>query len=146
VSHFLKITAAGKPARANAKNHVAAIDQRTGLMWTAKDVGTSTFRDAAVLIAKLNAETFAGFADWRLPTLQELFAIVDHGRTSPAIDTNAFPTCKGDWYWTSIPLTSSPSGYAWLVGFSYGDAYFNGQYLSGRVRAVRSVSPSASGQ
>lgn len=123
MTHFTKLTATGKAARVNAKNHAAVIDQRTDLMWTAKDVGTVAFRNAPALVATLNANAFAGFTDWRLPTLQELFTLADHSRTSPAIDTDAFPTCKGGWYWTSTPLASSPSDCAWNVFFSSGNAY-----------------------
>ncbi len=108
MSHFQKITATGKAARATAKTHAAVIDQRTGLMWTAKDAGTATFCDAPALIADLNAKAFAGFTDWRLPTLQELFGIADHSRFSPAIDTDAFPSCKGGWYWSSTVYASPP--------------------------------------
>jgi hypothetical protein len=146
MTSFVKIAASGKPARANAKNHAVVIDQRHGLMWTAKDVGTVTFRNAPALVADLNANAFAGFTDWRLPTLQELFTIADHSRISPAIDTDAFPTCKGGWYWSSTVHASSPSVYAWLVGFGYGGAYCGHQDGNGRVRAVRSVSSPASGQ
>jgi hypothetical protein len=146
MTHFTKITAGGKPARANAKNHAAVIDQRNGLMWTAKDVGTATFRDAPALVADLNADAFASFTDWRLPTLQELFTLADHSRISPAIDTDAFPTCTGGWYWSSTVHASSPSAVAWYVYFGNGLASYYRQGLNGRVRAVRSVSSSASGQ
>jgi hypothetical protein len=146
MTHFAKITAAGKPASAKAKTHAAAIDQRTDLMWTAKDAGTATFANAQALVDALNAKAFAGFTDWRLPTLQELFTIADHSRKSPAIDTDAFPTCKGGWYWSSTLDASSPSVYAWLVNFYDGYADCGHQGGSGRVRAVRSVSPASSGQ
>ena len=146
MTSFVKIAASGKPARANAKNHAAVIDQRHGLMWTAKDVGTVTFRNAPALVADLNANAFAGFTDWRLPTLQELFTLADHSRISPAIDTDAFPTCKGGWYWSSTVHASSPSGFAWDVSFDSGGASCSLQDYGGRVRAVRSVSSSASGQ
>jgi hypothetical protein len=146
MTHFTKITAAGKPAIAKAKTHAAAIDQRTGLMWMAKDAGTATFANAPALVDALNAKAVAGFTDWRLPTLQELFTIADHSRTSPAIDTDAFPTCKGGWYWSSTVYASSPSGVAWGVNFGLGYAYDGHQNGSGRVRAVRSVSPASPGQ
>jgi len=146
MTHFIKITATGKPARANAKNHAAVIDQRTNLMWAAKDAGTVTFRNAPALIADLNANAFAGFTDWRLPTVEELFALADRSRHSPAIDTDAFPSCTGGWYWSSTVGASSPSDCAWGVYFGYGYAYYLRQGSDGRVRAVRSVSSPSSGQ
>ena len=101
---------------------------------------------ARTLIADLNANAFAGFTDWRMPTAEELFALADRSRHSPAIDTDAFPTCKGGWYWSSTVDASSPSGCAWYVYFYDGGAYYDHQNYNGRVRAVRSVSSSASGQ
>jgi hypothetical protein len=146
MTHFTKLTATGKPAKATAKTHAAVIDQRTGLMWTAKDVGTVTFRDAPALIADLNAKAFGGFTDWRMPTVEELFLLADRNKCGPAIDTDAFPSCTGGWYWSSTVDASSPSVHAWLVNFVIGVAYYLRQGNSGRVRAVRSVSSSASGQ
>ena len=43
-------------------------------------------------------------------------------------------------------IASSPSDYAWNVNFNNGNANYNHQNNNGRVRAVRSVSPSASGE
>lgn len=43
-------------------------------------------------------------------------------------------------------IASSPSDYAWNVNFNNGNADYNNQNNQGRVRAVRSVSPAASGQ
>lgn len=146
MTHFTKLTVTGKPAKATAKTHAAVIDQRTNLMWTAKDIGTATFRDTPTLIAELNAKAFGGFTDWRMPTVAELFALADRTRHSPAIDTDAFPTCKGGWYWSSTVDASSPSDYAWVVDFYYGGAYCIRQDDDGRVRAVRSVSPASPGQ
>jgi len=146
MSHFQKIATTGKPARASAKAHAAVIDSRTALMWTAKDIGAVSFRNAPGLVAALNQKAFAGFTDWRLPTAEELLTLVDRTRHHPALDTEAFPTCKGGWYWSSTVDAESPSDYAWLVDFDNGGSYLSDQHYQGRVRAVRSVLPSASGQ
>jgi len=146
MSHFQKITAAGKPTKPSAKTHAAVIDQRNHLMWTAKDIGTAPFGEAPALVADLNRSAFAGFTDWRLPTVEELLTLVDRTRHHPAIDTDAFPSCKGGWYWSSTVDAESPSVCAWFVYFNYGYCYLGGQGYQGRVRAVRSVSPSASSQ
>ena len=140
MSHFSKIAASGKPGHANGKTHAAVVDQRTDLMWTAGELGELTHADAEAKIAALNAERFLGFDDWRLPTIQELFGLVDHSRKQPAIDTDAFPKAKSDWYWSST-ISAWSSGCAWVVLFDGG--YVDGGYRDGRafVRAVRRVSP-----
>lgn len=117
-------------------------DTQTGLTWSRNDVGDGDleFAEAEAAIAKLNAETFAGQADWRLPTVHELFGLVDLTRTGPAIDVEAFPTCARDWYWTGTPHAWSPSACAWAVGFYLGVAYNFHRGYGCRVRAVRGSS------
>ena len=65
------------------------IDRATGLMWAADGsaagclaVGTSI----ANSLIYAEALTFAGFSDWRVPNIKELFSIIDFGiATSPVI-------------------------------------------------------------
>lgn len=53
-----------------------------------------------VTLAEAEAAVAALGEGWRLPTVKELFALVDRGRHNPAIDTEKFPDTKSDWYWT----------------------------------------------
>jgi hypothetical protein len=145
MSHFQKIGVDGAQLPADATDHVAVIDVRTNLMWSANDATDKTlpFKKCAAACKKLK---LAGFTDWRMPTVEELFLLADRSKCDPAIDTNAFPSCTGGWYWTSTVDASAPSACAWDVNFYNGYAYFNFQVNQGRVRAVRSVSSPASGQ
>ena len=81
----------------------------------------------------------AGHDDWRLPSTHELFALVDHSRFDPAIDTAFLPETQNDWYWTSTVCAWS-SALAWFVLFNDGgcDLGYRG-YDDGLVRAVRSL-------
>ena len=108
-------------------------DNTTGLTWTRETLpGRSNWADAK----KAASECRVGdFTDWRLPTIKELLSIVDYERKAPAIDP-VFQ-CESSWYWTSTPLTSSPSAFAWGVIFGYGLSNWNGQDGVGFVRAVR---------
>ena len=109
-------------------------DARTGLIWsrTSLPAGRCNWKDAHEAAAGC---TLGGFSDWRLPTIQELLSIVDYERSEPAIDP-VFE-CGDSWYWTSTPLKSSPSVYAWFVFFSGGDSGWGDQGDEGFVRAVR---------
>ncbi|KRG54081.1 DUF1566 domain-containing protein [Stenotrophomonas nitritireducens] len=116
------------------------------LHWTQDDVagGRMTHADALAAVAKLNAEAFGGFTDWRLPEVEELFLLADRSRCSPAIDITAFPTCQSDWYWTATDDASEEkdedtghSDYAWIVYFGYGLSSFSLRGNLNRVRAVR---------
>src|SRR5262249_7906554 len=68
--------------------------------------------------------TLAG-RTWRLPTRIELLSIVNFTRTSPAIDTTAFPgTPGGKYHWTASPWVVSQIApkpqYSWIVTFYEG--------------------------
>jgi hypothetical protein len=119
------------------------IDQATGLMWTQATVATDKTWAEAVKAAA--AVDLGGFTDWRLPTRKELLTLVDDTRFNPAINTDLFQ-CDPSRYWSSTVDAESPSDYAWYVLFDDGCSFLSYQDSQARVRAVRSVSPSASGQ
>jgi|SRR5688572_15040386 len=112
------------------------------LTWTREDVGGErlTYDQAVAAIAALNEQLFSGFADWRLPAIEELFLLADRSRFSPTIDTDAFPTCANEWYWSGTLDAEDPAEFAWVVGFSYGGSYYDHRDVHNRVRAVRGPS------
>ena len=142
---FVKIGANGERLAPDALEWAAVLDDRAGLIWSANDVTKKDVphKKAEQAVAKLE---LAGFADWRLPTVEELFLLADRTRRQPAIDTAFFPTCRSDWYWTSTPWAGSPADVAWIVGFFYGGAGGYHRDYDGFVRAVRSVSRAPAGQ
>ncbi|HVV50752.1 MAG TPA: DUF1566 domain-containing protein, partial [Polyangia bacterium] len=98
-------------------------DNVTKLVWQ-KAVTSSqayTWCDAINYCATL---ALAG-RTWHLPTRIELLSLVDFTRTSPAIDTTAFPSVPGGKYhWTSSPwvvsqIATKPQ-YSWIVNFYEG--------------------------
>jgi len=53
-------------------------DRRTGLMWQkAGSPGVVDWSEAGAYVEKLNRERFAGRADWRLPTVEELASLME---------------------------------------------------------------------
>ena len=112
-------------------------DTTTGLMWPVATTAKNVTHKGAVKAC--TALDIAGHSDWRMPTVEELFALADRTRTSPAIDIAFFPDTKNDWYWSSTPCAWS-SGSAWLVHFGSGYANSNGRSYEACVRAVRAVS------
>ncbi len=72
--------------------------------------------DTKDFIDALNAAKFGGFTDWRMPTLKELFAIGNHGISSPSVNQGYFQK-TGTSYWSSTP-TGYNSFVAWGISFS----------------------------
>ena len=134
MSRFTKINAEGAALPADATEWVANLDTTTGLMWAKDHLPEMTWAAAQEAVAKLNV---AGLGGWRLPTVEELFLLADRTRHSPAIDTDAFPDCPSDWFWTSTPAAWSPGDYAWYVSFYNGRSGWDNQSVNCFVRAVR---------
>ncbi|MCC6726209.1 MAG: DUF1566 domain-containing protein [Saprospiraceae bacterium] len=72
-------------------------DTVTGLLWQQVDGGEMTYESAQAYCDTLS---LAGFTDWRLPTAQEAFSILNHGLNNPAMDVAAFPDTDAEYWWT----------------------------------------------
>jgi len=131
---FSKVGPQGAVLAADAATWVAVLDNTTGLMWSLQATKVDNWKDAEAAAKKVKA---AGFCDWRLPTVEELFALAERTRHDPAIDEGFFPDTASDWFWSSTPWSGSPSGCAWGVFFYGGGACWGGRDYSGFVRAVR---------
>lgn len=134
MSRFIKIGSGGEHLAADASEWVAVLDTKQGLMFTVAESKEMEQPEAVEYVQTLKVGIFS---DWRLPSVEELFLLADRTRTEPAIDTDYFPACKSDWYWTGTLWARSPGGFAWYVGFYRGGAYWGGRGYSGVVRACR---------
>jgi len=98
------------------------LDTQTGLEWS-KTLGEASWNDAQLLIPE----------GWRLPTITELFGVVDYTRNRPAtelLDTQSF------FYWSSTTTQFERRG-AWSQGFGYGSVSYDSKANKYAVRAVR---------
>ena len=128
-------------------------DKYNTYSWTAVDASPWPFDGtaASVFLATLNTvPCFAGFCDWRLPTIEELSGRSDGGYATggivdltvsgcgsgtPCINAIFGPTVSS-YYWSSSTSQFFPS-YAWGVFFDDGEASYGGKTAGTYVRAVR---------
>lgn len=72
-------------------------DTVTGLMWQQADGGEMSFEAAQAYVGNL---VLGGHSDWRLPTAQEAFSILNHGKQNPPLDPAVFPNSGAEYWWS----------------------------------------------
>lgn len=106
---YVKLGAQGEELPATAAAWPMVLDRKSGLVWEMKTEDGS-LHDMNTLykwvpakeafIAKLNAERFGGFEDWRIPSEEELKNLLDFEAPGPAINAQFFPHTAADSYWS----------------------------------------------
>lgn len=93
------------------------VDRTNGLLWHTLDATDKrakyTFDQANEMCENL---TLNG-RNWRLPTLEELYGIVDYSRFRPTVDMKYFGPMMHRYYWTADSLNDTE---AYVVGFKLG--------------------------
>jgi hypothetical protein len=125
-------------------------DDFTGLMWEGKTISglrsaTNTYtnyedgrvNDTSEYVNAVNQFGLCGHSDWRMPTFDELFSIVDKDSTS-LIDMNFFPNSVDSVYWTSSVACCIVNTRA-IVNFAAGGSGTGGGYFVSNTAYVRLV-------
>jgi hypothetical protein len=120
-------------------NLVVVVDHATGLMWQKSGSGETIQgnADATAYVKETNDKELAGFADWRLPTLEEAMSINTvnkHGyfHLDPVFDRSAAP-----FIWTAdIPSDDR----RWMVYYADGCCCAEKLGFHAYVRLVRKAS------
>ena len=119
-------------------NGEVVFDSASGLMW--QQSGSDeymTYENAKAYVAQLH---YAGYSDWRLPTLEEAMSLMEPMKNSDDLYIDSLFDSKQKWIWTSDQYGASS---AWVAGFSYGGCNFSDFYYYVNdptyfyVRAVR---------
>ncbi|MBE9569715.1 MAG: DUF1566 domain-containing protein, partial [Proteobacteria bacterium] len=157
---YTKLDAQGNDLPDSVVSWVMVRDNVTGLIWEVKtDDGSIHYmynryrwqNAQDEFIAELNSQQFGGYSDWRMPTIKELTAIIDHGKHDPSINTDYFPNTLSPQYWRpgywSSTTFANKNDDAWGVSFYSANVsvYLKSDYSdSGNfVRAVRGGSGTA---
>ena len=124
-------------------------DRATGLMWERGGSETDRDKDRAVFyVDKLNKSRFAGYSNWRLPTLEELASLLNKDKKN-GVHIHPMFESKQKHCWTS-DLGTDTRQVVWIVDFAEGktnEAFIvstatlqhYSRFATNYVRAVRSI-------
>jgi hypothetical protein len=111
------------------------LDSATGLMWHQN--GSDEYmkwNKVKDWIGSLNSRGYAGYHDWRLPTLEEAASLLESREKNGVFIDSVFSN-KQEWIWTGDEYGSDD---AWDVRFNLGDVYRRNIASVSSVRPVRS--------
>ena len=114
-------------------NAVVVVDRATGLMWQKGGSGPMTLAAAETYVGGLNAERFAGFGNWRLPTLEEAMSLMEP-QTFDGLHVAPMFQRGQSFIWTA---DRAPDGRSWVLYFHDGALSTERPTFNAWVRAVR---------
>jgi hypothetical protein len=124
------------------ENGKVVLDHASGLMWQQSGSDTQiSYGKVQPYIEVLNRQQFAGYTDWRLPTLEDSMSLMEPKKNKDGLYIDTVFDKKQRWIWTSdkpsdLILSSLPS--AWIVYFGLGSCCdIDVEDVNIYVRAVR---------
>lgn len=117
-------------------NNKIIYDHVTGLWWQKAGSTDETNYDGGLqYIDNLNQERFAGFKDWRMPTLEEAMSLVEPRKSKAELHINVVFNKKQDKIWTA-DATDVYGAQFWYVNFLDGNCEHTDEYSCRYVRAT----------
>lgn len=113
-------------------------DSKTALIWQDNSEVTTKILTFDASQTYCNDLEFAGYDDWRVPSIRELLTTIDTSKYNPAMDST-FQNIGGPGYWSST-LNASTEGMAWQAYINYGRAFVNSKGSDNYIRCVRGES------
>ena len=103
-------------------------DERTGVMWQRAGLDIASIRTMRRNIEKLNAEGFAGFHDWRLPTMEEALSLMEPEMNAKGLYLH--PCFSREQPFIFVAAQRKPGGY-WFVDYKQGRAFWSSGTIPG---------------
>lgn len=115
------------------KTEAGIKDPQNEILWmplTAADKKKKYTYEAAQTFCEENG--YRG-REWRLPSVDELYSIVDYAHTHPAVDTSVFGVMMNRYYWSDDEFGQDK---AYVVGFKLGSVATSSKENRSYVRCV----------
>ena len=113
------------------------IDQRTSLMWQTEGLDISSIRTMRKKIEKLNATGYAGYKDWRMPSLEEAMSLMNPDVNEKGVRLD--PCFSMEYPFIFVAARRTPGGY-WFVDYKHGCAFWSsGTIPGGFARLCRTL-------
>jgi len=116
---------------------LTVIDQKTGLMWQRGGCDLTTVRNVKKYVDDLNAKRFAGYSDWRLPTMEEALSLLERRENDKGIHLH--PCFSKEQPFVFLADQRKPGGY-WFIDFKQATVFWaSGTIPGGFGRVCRSI-------
>jgi len=109
-------------------NELTVIDERTGLLWQRFGLDLCSIRNMKNQIEALNKEGFAGYQDWRMPTLDEALSLMEAKVNEKGVYLHPCFSKEQPFIFTSA--RRKPTGY-WFVDYKQGKVYWSSGTVPG---------------
>ncbi len=107
---------------------VTVYDERTGLSWQRAGLDIASIRTMQRNIEDLNKKGFAGFHDWRLPTMEEAMSLMEPTMNGKGVYLN--PCFSSGQPFIFVAAKRKPGGY-WFVDYKQGRAFWSSGTIPG---------------
>jgi hypothetical protein len=104
------------------------VDQRTALMWQTHGLEISSLRTMNRMVEELNEKGFAGFNDWRLPSIEEAMSLMDQEANFK--DIHLQDCFSKEQPFIFVAAQRKPGG-CWFVDYKHGRAFWSSGTIPG---------------
>jgi hypothetical protein len=107
---------------------LTVIDERTGLQWQSGGLDICSYRRMSKEIEEIRHNGFAGFTDWRMPTMEEAMSLLE-----PLVNfkgVHLHPCFSSAQPFIFVAAQRKPGGY-WFVDYKQGRAFWSSGTIPG---------------
>jgi len=103
-------------------NGTVIFDHASGLMWQQSGSGQIAYRAIKKWVTELNKKRFAGYSDWRLPTIEEVLTLLETKKKGHGLYIDPIFDETQSKIWTADVHSKTC---AWAMFFNEGHCYYS---------------------